>query len=82
MLSEMDWGRCRAYWMEAYRHVIASAQPAQGILKGPLVNKEHVVQYWLRLPLRTRDDGVGMILCYDYFIPASELGQEENLAQA
>jgi hypothetical protein len=50
------------------------------------VNKEHVVQYWLRLPLSVStnlaSDAVGMLLCYDYFVPASEISHEQNLAIA
>jgi hypothetical protein len=36
------------------------------------------VQYWMKLPLRTTSDKVGMVLCYDHFVPASELMQEDD----
>jgi hypothetical protein len=67
------------YWMTAYRRTIRDALPTQGVLRGPMVNKEHVVQYWMKLPLRTLSDAVGMVLCYDHFVPASEIMQEEDL---
>jgi hypothetical protein len=64
------------YWLAAYRRTIEEATPTQGIVRGPLVNKEHVVQYWLKLPLRTISEAVGMVLCFDYFLPASEIENE------
>jgi hypothetical protein len=81
-IGALPWGPRREYWMAAYRRTIESAQPTQGILRGPQINKEHVVQYWLRLPLRTLSEAVGMVLCYDYFVPASEIGHELELAIA
>jgi hypothetical protein len=81
-IGALLWGNRRDYWMAAYRRTVESAQPTQGILRGPQVNKEHVVQYWLRLPLRTLSDTVGMVLCYDYFVPASEIALENDLAIA
>ena len=49
----------------------AALGDAGSIIRGPRVNKEHLVQYWLKLPLARADgDGVGMILCLDHFIPA------------
>jgi hypothetical protein len=66
------------YWLTAYRRTIEMAEPTQGVVRGPIVNKEHVVQYWLKLPLRTTSDKVGMVLCYDHFLPASEILQEQE----
>jgi hypothetical protein len=66
------------YWLTAYRRTIEQAVPTQGIVRGPQVNKEHVVQYWLKLPLRTTGNGVGMVLCYDHFLAASELMHEQE----
>jgi hypothetical protein len=66
------------YWLAAYRHTIEQATPTQGVVRGPMVHKEHVVQYWLKLPLRTDGDKVGMLLCYDHFMLASEILQDED----
>jgi hypothetical protein len=66
------------YWLAAYRRTIESATPTQGIVRGPMVHKEHVVQYWLKLPLRTAGSSVGMVLCYDHFVLASEIMQDEE----
>lgn len=79
-LDDFDWGDKKAYWLAAYHYVIAESKPTQGVLRGPLVHKEHVIQYWLRLPLRTTTSAVSMILCYDYFMPSSENFAEEQRA--
>jgi hypothetical protein len=72
-IEDLDWGDKRDYWLASYRRTIENAVPTQGIIKGPRRHKEHMVQYWLKLPLCTDDSkSVGMILCYDYFMPASE----------
>jgi hypothetical protein len=70
-LEDIDFGDKRDYWETAYRRTIEEGKHTQGIIRGPRVNKEHLVQYWLKLPLARADgDGVGMILCLDHFIPA------------
>lgn len=70
-LDELDFGTQRDYWMAAYRHTAIDGKPTQGIVRGPLVNKEHLVQYWIKLPLACpHKTGVGMILSLDYFLSA------------
>jgi hypothetical protein len=80
-LDDLDFGDKRDYWMRAYQRTIEEGKPTQGVVRGPRVNKEHVVQYWLKLPLcRSGASGVGMILCLDHFQPAAE--DDLGLAQA
>jgi hypothetical protein len=79
LVGELPCGNKADYWQAAYRRTIELALPTQGVVRGPIVNKEHVVQYWLKLPLRTTSDKVGMVLCYDHFVPASELLQEQEI---
>jgi hypothetical protein len=80
-IEDLDWGDKRDYWLASYRRTIEEGVPTQGIIKGPRSHKEHMVQYWLKLPLRTAvGDGVGMVLCYDYFMPASERLEEQRMA--
>ena len=81
-LRDMQWGSKKDYWMAAYRRTIEQSVPTQGVVRGPMIDKEHVVQYWLKLPLRTTTAAVGMVLCYDYFVPASEIGLDGQLASA
>jgi hypothetical protein len=78
LVGELPCGNKAEYWRAAYKRTIELALPTQGVVRGPIVNKEHVVQYWLKLPLRTTSETVGMVLCYDHFVPASELLQEQE----
>jgi hypothetical protein len=76
-IEDLDLGQKRDYWMAAYRHTALEGKPTQGIVRGPRVNKEHLVQYWIRLPLVCGDgSGIGMVLGLDYFI--SGLEEEER----
>jgi hypothetical protein len=70
-LDELDFGSKRDYWMAAYRHTARDGKPTQGIVRGPLVNKEHLVQYWIKLPLAGADgSSIAMILGLDFFLSA------------
>lgn len=72
MLDDLDWGEKRAYWYAAFERTITEGLPTQGVVKGPRLHKEHMVQYWLRLPLRHFGSNVGMVLCFDYFMSATD----------
>jgi hypothetical protein len=73
LIVDMDWGDKRDYWIASYRRAIESALPTQGVLKGPRNHKEHLVQYWMKLPLAdSTGTHVAMLLCYDSFVHASE----------
>lgn len=72
-LDELDWGDKRDYWLSAYGRVAQNGRPAQGIVRGPRQSKDHIVQFWLRLPLSHDGTSVGMILCYDAFIPSAKI---------
>lgn len=80
-IDELEWGDKRDYWLASYRRTIESGLPAQGVLKGPRHQKEHLVQYWLKLPLADLTGSkVEMVLCYDSFIPASERLEIDQIA--
>jgi hypothetical protein len=77
-LDDLDFGSKRDYWMAAYRHTAIDGKPTQGIVRGPRVNKEHLVQYWIKLPLAVAGGGhIGMILCLDYFLSAMDDEQRQ-----
>jgi hypothetical protein len=82
LVSQLPCGNRLEYWMAAYRRTIEQATATQGVVRGPQINKEHVVQYWMKLPLRTTSDRVDMVLCYDHFVPASELMHEPELRES
>ena len=72
-LEEFDLGGEPEYWQAAYRHVLQTAKPAQGVLRSPRMNKDHLVQFWLRLPLACEDGRVGMVLCHDMLVAAGDV---------
>jgi len=81
-IDDLDLGAKRDYWFAAYRHTAFDGKPTQGIVRGPRVNKEHLVQYWLRLPLAAAGGcGVQMVLGLDYFLSGLEHDERQaNLA--
>jgi len=81
-LDELDWGDKRDYWLAAYRHVFEAGKPTQGVVRGPRVQKEHLVQFWLKLPLSVDDRSCSLILCYDAFLPASDMAEESAALHA
>lgn len=72
-IDELDLGTQKSYWMSVYQQIAATAQPAQGVVRGPRKSKEHLVQFWLRLPLASSNGRVGMVLSHDAIIPAVEM---------
>ena len=79
-LGDIDFGQKRDYWMAAYRRAAIDGKPSQGIVRGPRVNKEHLVQYWIRLPLADASGKrVSMVLCLDYCLSAVD--EEQRLSQ-
>ena len=81
LIEDLDWGDKRDYWLASYRRTVEDGIPTQGILRGPRNHKEHLVQYWLKLPLCTENsDQIKILLCYDYFMPASERLEDQRLA--
>lgn len=72
-LDELDWGDKRDYWLAAFQRVVEKGLPAQGVVRAPCSNQDHLVQFWLRLPLTGAVGGVKMILCYDVFVPATKV---------
>lgn len=61
------------YWTRTYVHVSETGKPAQGVIRGPCADKEHLVHFWLRLPLATLDNCPAMLLCHDAIVPAEQM---------
>ncbi len=57
------------YWFTAHERVVRSARPVNGAMRGTRQSSEHLVQFWLRLPLSCRGNGVDMILGHDLCVP-------------
>lgn len=67
----LDYGEKKKYWLNVYRKVIDEKMPMQGAIKGPVVDRDHVVLFWMRLPLSDDQATVNKILCHDVALPVS-----------
>lgn len=81
-LDDCDWGDKREYWRAVYDHLGTTCLPAQGVVRGPRVNKEHLVHFWLRLPLCHLGAPAAMILGHDTFVPAQDVPAAVGLEHA
>ena len=70
-LDEIDPGIKSDYWVAAFNRVAQDGRPAQGIVRGPGELKEHLAQFWIKLPLSEDGQTVSMILSYDVFLPVA-----------
>src|SRR5665648_300358 len=64
-IDEVFSGACAAYWSRIHLRVAENALPAHGVVRGPAKDRDHVVLFWLRLPLSEDGGRVDRILCYD-----------------
>ncbi len=79
---DLDLGDRRDYWMTAYSKVIGEKTPMQGALKGPLAHRDHIILFWLRLPLSDDGQTVNKILSYDTGLPVSVAMTDEPHAMS
>ena len=57
------------YWREVHAQVADEGLPLHGVIRGPAQGREHIVLFWLRLPLSQDGAKVDRILCYDTMAP-------------
>lgn len=58
-------GACTDYWQTVHGWVVGQCSPLHGVVRGPAEGREHIVLFWLRLPLSENGKQVDKILCYD-----------------
>ncbi len=77
-IGDLSKAQNRDYWLSAHERIAQTGRPAQGILRGPEQSRDHLVQFWLRLPLAV--DGVGpkLILGLDKCIPVSDASNSRD----
>jgi hypothetical protein len=66
-------GESAPYWRRIHDRVMERGIPLHGVVKGPAQGRDHVVLFWLRLPLSEDGARVDRILCYDVAAPTPEL---------
>jgi hypothetical protein len=59
------------YWRRVHARVQERGLPLHGVVRGPAKGRDHVVLFWLRLPLSEDGASVDRILCYDVAGPAA-----------
>lgn len=68
------------YWRRIHASVVGEASPRHGVVRGPAKGRDHIVLFWLRLPLSEDGGRVDRILCYDVAGPSeSHRAQSELL---
>ena len=72
--SEVFAGESEDYWRRIHDRVVETRRPLNGVVRGPAKGRDHIVLFWLRLPLSEDGGQVDRILCYDLAGPA-ERGQ-------
>ena len=78
---DLELGEKRSYWLTVYRKVVQEQVPMQGAIKGPVADRDHVVLFWMRLPLTDNGATVNKVLCHDVTLPVSvAYGLEQDLA--
>ena len=80
-LEDIDWGGQAEYWRRAHARVADTGRPAQGVVRSLRGSKDHLVHFWLRLPLVTGGPEAAMILGYDVSVPVSEVPGAVEKAQ-
>lgn len=68
--GEVFSGEAAEYWRRVHARVVAEGLPLTGVVRGPAKDRDHVVLFWLRLPLSEDGGRVDRILCYDVAGPA------------
>ena len=81
-IEDLDLGPKRDYWMAAYRHTAVDGKPTQGIVRGPAGEQgtSGAILDQAAAGRAASGDGIGMVLCLDYFI--SGLEEEERQASS
>lgn len=58
-------GACADYWRRVHERVVEQGLPLSGVIRGPAEGRDHILLFWMRLPLSQDGHRVDRILCYD-----------------
>jgi len=75
---DLQLGAKGRYWRAAYRRVVEERTPMQGAVRAPVAGRDHVVLFWLRLPLSEDGEAVSKILCHDAGLMPAALTPPES----
>jgi hypothetical protein len=68
---EVFTGEQADYWHRIHVRLVAKGLPLSGVVRGPAAGRDHIVLFWLRLPLSDDGGRVDRILCYDVAAPST-----------
>jgi hypothetical protein len=74
-------GQQAEYWRRVHDRVTGRGLPLHGVVAGPAEGRDHVVLFWLRLPLSDDGGRVDRILCYDVAGPCANGRAQAEPAQ-
>ena len=57
-LDQVFAGSCADYWHRVHARVVDHGTPLHGVVRGPAEGRDHIVLFWLRLPL-SQDGSAG-----------------------
>ncbi len=60
-LQDPFFASTRDYWSRLCELMALERRPLSGIMRGPGPERDHLVLFWLRLPLRREDGGIVML---------------------
>ncbi len=66
-LDEIDLGSDKEYWTQRHDQCVRDGKPKCGVRQVKTTGRNHVVQYWLKLPLSDDGKTVTSILSCDLF---------------
>jgi hypothetical protein len=66
------------YWHQVHARVAEEGSPLHGVVRGPVQGRDHIVLFWLRLPLSQDGTRVDRILCYDAAAPTDEVWETKE----
>lgn len=70
-VDELFAGEIASYWSRVHERVVETGFPLAGAVRGPAEGRDHIVLFWLRLPLSENGGSVDRILCHDAGVPTS-----------
>ena len=79
-VDEVYCGDCADYWRRIHARVVEAGQPLHGVVRGPAAGRDHIVLFWMRLPLSEDGGKVDRILCHDVVGPAETARSEVELS--
>lgn len=77
-ISDVFTGASADYWRRVHGRVVNNLIPLAGVVRGPAEGRDHVVLFWLRLPLSEDGNRADRILCHDTAGPTESAAESRG----